>query len=158
LVEGPSDELILQKAYLEKYDKLPIEDGIDVISVKGLSFLRFLEIAELLNNKVTIVTDNDGDYSKLENKYSKYLNNNFPNIKICYSKNNSLETLEPQMYHAQNNIDTLKILFDKNNMTDADFESYFTNKNRKTEVALKIFEVEKGLINFPDYINDAIKQ
>lgn len=158
LVEGPSDELIIQKAYIEKYGKLPIEDGIDVISVKGLSFLRFLEIAEGLNNSVTVVTDNDGDYSDVESKYSKYLNGCFPNIKICYSKNNSLKTLEPQMYHAQSNITTLKTLFDKNNMTDTDFESYFTNKNRKTEVALKIFETEKGLINFPDYINDAIEQ
>lgn len=158
LVEGPSDELIIQKAYLEKYDKLPIENGIDIISVKGLSFLRFLEIAEVLNNRVTVVTDNDGDYRNLERKYSKYLNGSFPNIKICYSKNNSLKTLEPQMYHAQSNIATLKTLFDKNNTPDTDFESYFTNKNRKTEVALKIFEAEKGLINFPDYINDAIEQ
>ena len=55
LVEGPSDELIIQKAYFDKYDKLPISDDIDVISLKGLSFLRFLEIAEVLNNKVTVV-------------------------------------------------------------------------------------------------------
>ena len=137
---------------------MPISDGIDVISVKGLSFLRFLEIAEVLNNKVTVVTDNDGNYENLESKYSKYLSDDFPNIKICYSKNNSLETLEPQMYHAQSNIASLKALFDKNHMQDTDFESYFTNKNRKTEVALKIFEAKKGLINFPDYIKDAIEQ
>ena len=110
---------------------MPISDGIDVISVKGLSFLRFLEIAEVLNNKVTVVTDNDGNYENLESKYSKYLSDDFPNIKICYSKNNSLETLEPQMYHAQSNIASLKALFDKNHMQDTDFESYFTNKNRK---------------------------
>ncbi len=158
LVEGPSDELIIQKAYLDKYGKLPISDGIDVISVKGLSFLRFLEIAEVLKNKVTVVTDNDGNYNNLESKYSKYLNDTFPNIKICYSKNNSLKTLEPQMYHTLNNKANLKVLFDKNTMSDVDFETYFTNENRKTEVALKIFEAEKNLINFPDYINDAIKQ
>lgn len=158
LVEGPSDELIIQKAYFDKYDKLPISDGIDVISLKGLSFFRFLEIAEVLNNKVTVVTDNDGNYENLEIKYSKYLSDDFPNIKICYSKNNSLKTLEPQMYHAQSNIASLKALFDRNHMTDADFESYFTNKNRKTEVALKIFEAEKGLIKFPEYIKDAIEQ
>ena len=158
LVEGPSDELIIQKAYLDKYGKLPISDGIDVISVKGLSFLRFLEVAEVLKNKVTVVTDNDGNYNNLESKYSKYLNDTFPNIKICYSKNNSLKTLEPQMYHTQNNKVNLKTLFGKNTMSDADFEAYFTNENRKTEVALKIFEAEKNLINFPDYINDAIEQ
>ena len=62
------------------------------------------------------------------------------------------------MYHTLNNKANLKVLFDKNTMSDVDFETYFTNENRKTEVALKIFEAEKNLINFPDYINDAIKQ
>lgn len=50
LVEGDADELIVQRAYLDKYDKLPIEDEIDVISV-GTTFLRFLEIAEKLKKK-----------------------------------------------------------------------------------------------------------
>jgi putative ATP-dependent endonuclease of OLD family len=40
LVEGPSDELIVQKAYMNLKDgKLPIEDEVDVISV-GTSFLK----------------------------------------------------------------------------------------------------------------------
>ena len=44
LVEGDSDELIVQRAYMDSHNgKLPINDGIDVISV-GVSFLRFLEI------------------------------------------------------------------------------------------------------------------
>lgn len=64
LVEGPSDELIVQKAYYIANKKLPIEDGIDTISVKGLSFKRFLEIAKLLKKEVSIVTDNDGDHKK----------------------------------------------------------------------------------------------
>jgi len=37
LVEGPSDELIVQKAYSKQKDRLPIEDEVDVISV-GTSF------------------------------------------------------------------------------------------------------------------------
>src|SRR5690606_14824630 len=52
LVEGPSDELIVQKAYLQKHNRLPIEDGIDIITVRGLSFKRFLEIADLLKKQV----------------------------------------------------------------------------------------------------------
>lgn len=61
LVEGASDELIVQKAYMqENSGKLPIQDGVDVISV-GTAFLRFLEISEKLGKKVSVVTDNDGD-------------------------------------------------------------------------------------------------
>lgn len=38
LVEGDSDELIVQRAYMDSHrGKLPISDGIDIISV-GISF------------------------------------------------------------------------------------------------------------------------
>ena len=74
LVEGPSDELIVQRAYKDKHKKLPLEDGVDVISVGSLAFKRFLEIAALLNLNVRVVTDNDGDVTALKVKYSAYLN------------------------------------------------------------------------------------
>lgn len=40
LVEGPSDELIVQKAYKKEHGKLPLEDGVDVISVGALAFFK----------------------------------------------------------------------------------------------------------------------
>jgi putative ATP-dependent endonuclease of OLD family len=65
LVEGASDELVVQKAYMKTHGgKLPIEDGIDVISV-GTAFLRFLEVADKLNKVVAVVTDNDGKMIRL---------------------------------------------------------------------------------------------
>ncbi len=67
LVEGPSDELIIQRAYQDKYGRSPLADGIDVISV-GLAFERFLSIAKLIGKKVAIVTDNDGNPEKLAKK------------------------------------------------------------------------------------------
>lgn len=157
LVEGPSDELIVQKAYVKKKGKLPIEDGVDVICVKGLSFLRFLEIAKILKNKVAIVTDNDGDYSKLEEKYADYIKNQYENIKICFSKNNNLKTLEPQMFEAGNNKEYFKLLFERpKEESEEDFREYFCKDYKKTEVALKIFDDQSGKINYPEYIEDAI--
>ena len=38
LVEGPSDELIVQKAYFQKNGVSPLEHGIDVITVNSLAF------------------------------------------------------------------------------------------------------------------------
>ena len=61
LVEGDSDELVVQRAYLDKYGKPPIEDNIDIISARNLSFLRYLKIAKQLMIPVCVVTDNDGD-------------------------------------------------------------------------------------------------
>lgn len=154
LVEGPSDELIVQKAYLKKYGKLPIDDGIDVISVHGLSFLRFIEIAFQINKKVTVFTDNDGNYTKLEEKYKDYTENE--NIKIQYSKNNLLRTLEPQITDI-NEVDDLC------NVLGLNKEHYNSKEkitewmiNNKTDSALSIFLDNDNQINFPEYIVNAI--
>lgn len=95
LVEGDSDELVVQKAYMRNNNgRLPIQDGIDVISV-GTSFLRFLELASILNKKVSVVTDNDGDPNALKTKYSDYLGDNKQhNINICYDETVDTGTLK----------------------------------------------------------------
>ncbi|MEF7727962.1 ATP-dependent endonuclease [Escherichia coli] len=65
LVEGPSDELILKKYYLEQYGKLPEEDGIDIIVVRGIGFKNYLEIVKHIEIKTNVMKDNDGDYKKM---------------------------------------------------------------------------------------------
>ena len=72
LVEGSSDELIVQKAFLMKFGKMPLETGADVISVSSLAFKRFLDIALVLDADVDVVTDNDGNIDKLKKKYEGY--------------------------------------------------------------------------------------
>jgi predicted ATP-dependent endonuclease of OLD family len=95
LVEGPSDELIVQRAYQIKHGKMPLEDGVDVIAVNSLAFKRFLEIAVLLKKTVDVVTDNDADVAALEKKYADYLNSDI--VKIQYDKDEQAHTLEPQL-------------------------------------------------------------
>lgn len=153
LVEGPSDELIVQKAYQKEKGRLPIEAGVDVISV-GTSFLRFLEIAKKLQKPVAVVTDNDGDYeSKISQKYANYTN--VKHIKICADKNKDLSTLEPQIVEANTeNLGNLRNALNlEEEMSKEQIIEYM--KNNKTECALKIFETEAE-IYFPQYILDAI--
>ena len=155
LVEGPSDELIVQKAYQFQKNKLPIEDEVDVISV-GTGFLNFLEIAEKISKPVGVVTDNDGDYEqKIEKKYKLY--ENCPTIKICADSNNILKTLEPQIVDAnKSKLSTLREILDIKEDKYPDEKSISNYmKNNKTDCALKIFETEKE-IQFPQYILDAI--
>ena len=85
LVEGDCDELLVQRAYMDKNNgRLPIEDQIDVISV-GTSFLRFLQIASKIGKPVKVVTDTDGDVNSLKVKYAEYLGADAEDsIKICY--------------------------------------------------------------------------
>lgn len=152
LVEGSSDELIVQKAYLLKYNKLPIENGVDVINVRGLSFSRFLDIAKELGQDVRVVTDNDGDYAnKVDKKYELYKKNK--NIKICRSTDNSASTLEPEMVQCNDLVTLSKIL----NKTFSDLKQLlsFMGEN-KTEYALKIFETKEN-IEFPAYVKQAIE-
>lgn len=165
LVEGDSDELVIQKAYMrENNGKLPIEDEIDVISV-GVAFKRFLEIAEKINKEVVVVTDNDGDLDAVNKKYENYLESKKkPKIKICFDatvdpeltigdKRYNNNTLEPKLLKS-NGFSKLNTIFGTSYSTEDDLRKYM--KNYKTECALKIFDTEEEII-FPDYILEAIK-
>lgn len=167
LVEGDADELIIQKAYFDKHKKLPIEDEIEVISV-GTTFLRFLELADLLKKETVVVTDNDGDIETLEKKYKNYIKlNKKEYVEICYDKethvnqgmlkknngNFNYDTLEPCMVRA-NNLKTLNKILKQDFQTEDELIKYMVNN--KTECALEIFESNEN-INYPIYIEEAIK-
>lgn len=167
LVEGDSDELVVQKAYmLQNSGKLPIEDEIDVISV-GVAFKRFLEIAVKINKEVVVVTDNDGDIQKnINDKYVDYLGDNAKqNIKICFDstvetgelmigkKHYNYNTLEPKILNS-NSLSKLNAIFGTSYTAEDELRKYM--KSNKTECALNIFDTQEEMA-FPDYILEAIK-
>jgi putative ATP-dependent endonuclease of OLD family len=164
LVEGDSDELIIQKAYMKNNGgRLPIEDGIDVISV-GTSFLRFLEIAEKIKQPVVVVTDNDGDIAALKHKYADYMGANAKDfIKICYDDTEdtgdlidgglfNYNTLEPKLLKS-NSREAFNKIFETEYPEEKSLHKYM--RNNKTKCALKLFETSEE-ITFPQYIIDAI--
>lgn len=167
LVEGDSDELVVQKAYMVKNDgRLPIQDGIDVISV-GTAFLRFLQIAEKLQKPVAVVTDSDGDIEAIKSKYDEYLGTNAKAyIAICYDpiidagtlligkakKPFNYNTLEPKLL-KENKREKLNKILGTSYTEDDELHKYM--KAHKTEAALKIFETKEEL-KFPGYILKAI--
>ena len=152
LVEGPSDELFVQKVYQKQNDnKLPIEDGVDVISVRGLSFKRFLQIAKIIKNQVVVVTDNDGNFEeKVQNKYLEFADDQ--NITICADGDNDYPTLEPQIVKV-NELAILNSILDRTDENKANILNYM--KNNKTECALKFFETNIDFM-VPEYITNAI--
>ena len=168
LVEGDSDELVIQRAYMDTHDgKLPIEDNVDVISV-GTSFLRFLEIAEKLKIPVRVVTDNDGDVKALKKKYNDYLDSNKKeNIEICYDETEhsgtlmigkknpkpfNYNTLEPLLVNA-NTLELFNEIFGTDYSED---ELHKYMKANKTDCALQIFNYSSN-INYPEYIQRAVQ-
>ena len=52
LVEGPSDEIIFERIFRDIYNRRPMELGIDVVSMRGLSLARCLELCAALGKTV----------------------------------------------------------------------------------------------------------
>ena len=166
LCEGDSDELVIQKAYMQLNDgRLPIEDGIEVISV-GVSFLRFLEIAECIHTKIAVVTDNDGDMKAINKKYENYIGENQKEyIKICVdevvdtgtlkigNRDYNYNTLEPKLLKV-NGLERLNRILGTDYTEEDDLRKYM--KHNKTECGLKIFESSEQ-IEIPNYILEAIR-
>lgn len=154
LVEGPADELIVQRAYIDNYGKLPIEDGIDVISVDGLAFQRYCELASLINKPLTIVTDNDGDAEAVRGHYQKYVDI----VNLCVESDNSLYTLEPSVLNANlTDFESFRsIIYFGNDIKSKDRESLtkFMIGN-KTQWSMRVFNSDSK-INYPAYILKAI--
>lgn len=162
LVEGDSDELVVQRAYMDSHDgRLPIEDDVDVISV-GTSFLRFLEIAAALKIPVAVVTDNDGNVEAVRKKYADFAE--IDHINLCYDETvdegtfkigkteYNYNTLEPKILKA-NDRKTLNEIFETKYEDDDELRKYM--HANKTECALAIFS-HRTKINYPDYITKAI--
>lgn len=161
LVEGPSDELIIQRAYQDQYGRSPLADGIDVISV-GLAFERFLSIAQLIGKKVAIVTDNDGNPEKVAKKFEPYLP--LENIQAFFDSEAHgephddyptlrLDTLEATLVRSAGR-EALCSLLGRKDESDHSLIHYM--ETNKTDTALSIFDSETS-ITFPDYITRAIE-
>lgn len=154
LVEGPADELIVQRAYIDNYGKQPIEDGIDIVTVDSLAFQRYCELASLVKKHVTVVTDNDGDAEAVRERYKKYDDI----VTLCVEPNNDLNTLEPSVLEVnRDSFESFRsIVYLKNDIKSRNIESIkdFMIRN-KTDWSMRVFISEQN-IKYPRYILKAI--
>ncbi len=161
LVEGDSDELVVQKVYMNRHDgRLPIQDGIEVISV-GTSSLALLRVSEAHGKDGLIaITDNDGDLEAVREKYADYLvldddapvpsNSPIASESIAASfptrilakgaiENYSYNTLEPELFEA-NGLEAINRILGKS-YGDRDTALRFMKSN-KVESAMRFFDYE----------------
>ena len=150
LVEGPSDELIVQKAYMKKHNgHLPIQDNIDVISVKGIQAKRFLTLVGDLPIRIAVVTDNDGDYdNNITARYKGFTEKD--NIEVFSNKDNNQPTLEPSFVACNDEEKLTKFLNYNGGKAISDYM-----QTCKSEWAYRVFSEENDF-SFPQYINDSI--
>lgn len=166
LVEGPSDELVVQLAYRKTHEgRLPIDDGIDVISV-GSGFLRFLELATAIQARVLVLTDSDGKPEKLKTKYQAYSSSSSIEVSFVdevYQPNDpegvdpdkklNWNTLEAEVLRA-NGLDAINSILGKSYPNEASLLKYM--EGNKTEVALALFE-DCESVEVPEYISKGLK-
>lgn len=145
LVEGPSDELVLKKIYYRKHNRLPEQDGIDIIVVRGVGFKTFIEIGREIGTLIHVLRDNDGDYKgNVEQERLEYVD--FTNVKFFSSANDLEFSLEPALIYA-NAIDG-KILeaFAKIILSTATYNKYIKQKPLKEQQdnLIEWFRSEQG--------------
>lgn len=144
LVEGPAEFMLLDKFYELVAGNHMEKDNVQVLDIRGLSFKRFLEIAQITKAKVAVITDNDSDFQKnCVDKYKDFDTDN--NISIFYELDNSKRTFE------------VVLAADNSNMCNRLFgaKSVEYMLNNKTEAAYTL--MKENSIVVPEYIKRAIE-
>lgn len=148
LVEGPSDEILFERFFRDRTGSRPIEKGIDVFSMRGLSLKRCLELAKVMDKRCAVLRDNDGKApADLISKLGDLVDGT---RRIAFIGEPSLgPTLEPQILTANpDEAQMRKVL----HITDrADLAT--SMKNSKTESALRIAESDDDLTPPPYFVN-----
>jgi len=148
LVEGPSDEIIFERIFHDIYKKKPMECGIDVLSMRGLSHKRCLELCASLNKTVAVLRDNDGfNPDELRTPVKEWLAKEKRELFIGDVEHGT--TLEPQLANFNAESDLREILGIEEH---ADLDKWM--KREKTECAIRIASSNKT-ISPPDYMKSA---
>jgi putative ATP-dependent endonuclease of the OLD family len=150
LVEGASDGIILERAFMDATGHQPVDAGVDIISMDGLTFKRALEVCAGLDRQAIGLQDNDGKTITEVRASVEYLLANGKR-ELLVSDPASGKTLEPQLI-AVNEPEILRKVL---RLTPtADLSTWM--HNNKTEAALRIFDATEA-IYFPEYINRAVE-
>lgn len=150
LVEGAAEYIILPAIYQKVLDSKIEADSIEIISMGSISYERYRKIAESLNKKVVVITDNDGKNKQYDNTdlFSIFSDENTENWTLEVAFYNSNKKTFDEEYTDKKTVPKYK----KNEMPKACAHML---KN-KTETALFI---EKNIesLSIPNYLVEAIQ-
>jgi putative ATP-dependent endonuclease of OLD family len=148
LVEGPSDEIIFERVFQDLCGCRPMEAEIDVLSMRGLSLARCLELCAALDKQVAALRDNDGtDPAVLRVPLKDWLATG--KRELFVGEPSLGPTLEPQLIHHNGEPQLRRTL----RISDAaDLLTWMSRE--KTEAALRIAESQEALTP-PAYMRQA---
>jgi putative ATP-dependent endonuclease of OLD family len=150
LVEGPSDALFVERAIRRELGKSPLELGIDIVSMGGLTFKRALEVCACLDRDAIALQDNDG---RAEDEVVEGVAHLLdpPRRTMMVSDPVRGRTLEPQIVAVNDDAVLRRAL----SIADhADVATWM--RNDKAEAALRLLDSDEE-INLPGYIEKAVE-
>ena len=151
LVEGDAEYMLIELLFKKIKDINPEEADVHIISVNGVRFPRYLEIAKILNIKTAVITDNDKNYHQnITEKYKTYSADT--NIKIFTEEDELNYTFEVVMYH--NNKKICEELFSEGRTSLTVLDYMLKNK---AEAAFQLLTKKKDELSVPEYIKKAIE-
>ncbi|MFS7398053.1 ATP-dependent nuclease [Carnobacterium maltaromaticum] len=157
LVEGDAEYILLDDFYKNTYDTDMYLDNITLISCGGKTFKRYIELAQILKKKTSIITDNDKDFTNnITENYKDVISDN---ICVFSDTNNDLYTFEVALYYDNENFFESNIK--SSNMRNGVLSFMLDNKAEAAFRLLKVIndEENKHYDNFviPKYIKDAFE-
>lgn len=152
LVEGATEYLLLPKIYAQINSTSLEEDRITVISCNGISYKRYLDVAEHTNKKVLVLTDNDGKQERIE----KELNTTNSQQRIYMSEDIQERTWEVCFYNK--NKEALTKILGSESRKSTSSEDVILNRmlDHKVDTAYKML-CSNFQFQIPDYITDALQ-
>lgn len=160
LVEGPTEYLLIPKFYEQKYKRKLEDDNISIISCGGISYKRYLDIAQSIGKKVCVITDND-EKQEVISKINEF-NLEYENQKIFTDSDINNWTWEICVYNKNKDmLDSIitveegsKYVFKGKNYEDIPYLGKMLNN--KVDIALEMVNKESEWI-IPDYVTEALE-
>lgn len=152
LVEGPSDEMVFERCFRDvNAGKRPMELGVDVVSMAGVSLKRGMQLCAVLGRSAAAIRDNDGkEPSHWRTPVTQWLQ---PEVReVFIGEVVDGPTLEPQ-FAKVNDDSALRAIF---GLDEDDDSTVDWMKSNKTDWALTLEESE-AQVSYPSYLLDAVK-
>ena len=148
-MEGPSDEIIFNRFFADELGFEPLDAGVDVMSLGGVSFKRSFELARMLDRDLFALRDNDG---KTPEHWQRKLGSLLAPGKreLFVGELGCGETLERQISSVNDDATLRRVLAIEGEDDPTDWML-----SHKTEAALRIAGSAERIIP-PRYIKDAI--
>ncbi|MAT58274.1 MAG: ATP-dependent endonuclease [Ignavibacteriae bacterium] len=150
LVEGDAEYILLEQFFKNTFNEEISQNDIHIISVGGVSFKRYLEIAQILGLKTAVIRDNDGNYqSNCIDNYEDFISDS---IKVFAPTNNDDSTFEICLFN--DNTDICNELFSAGRRTLPVLDYMLKNK---AEIAFELLQKKGDYLNVPSYIREALE-